>query len=135
MIFSEGRCINSGIFAAICELCIFLNDSENVFIRDIFSSRKFIPNVENKIKEFVEVFALQIKDKFKKGISFPQENPFQKQDSTENQMSNEQMLNIAQNETYKELIERCTMDLSFVNINKPMVICYLSRNMWYLMVI
>jgi hypothetical protein len=64
------------------------------------------------MKEFLPLFASQIKEKFTKGIQFPQENPFQKQISLEKENSAETY--DKPSHTYKELIGKCTDNLSFI---------------------
>ena len=68
------RLINSGVFAIICDLIVFLSEADNLFIKQIFCECKYIINVDPRIKEFHHSFAAHIKEKFTKGIQFSQGN-------------------------------------------------------------
>lgn len=72
--YRNERLINSGVFAIINDLIVFLSEAENPFIKQIFSDCKYKSNADPRIKEFHHSFAAHIKEKFTKGIQFSQGN-------------------------------------------------------------
>jgi hypothetical protein len=96
--FESGKEINVGIFSFLLETAYNVSKCENLFLCEILSE-----NIN--WRNFINKFVLPIKDRFAKGMVFPQENPFQKASMNESSQSDVGFLN---KESINEAIKNST---------------------------